>query len=82
MVVGEAQDVSPAESGWDVPCGNVVLQLGLAFKRGRDSLLGEFDYLGVGFASGGPALYIGRLGPPTVHLVMMEDSYGIGHFKR
>lgn len=66
-----------ALAGWDV-----VLQLRRALKGERDALFSELDHLGVGFARSGPALYIGRLRPPGVAFMMMEDSYGFRHFRQ
>jgi hypothetical protein len=54
-------------------CGHVVLQGGIVTEGERDALVGEFDDLGVGLASGRPAVKVGRVGPPAVRFAMVED---------
>jgi hypothetical protein len=54
---------------WDV-----VLQLGVVTEREGNTLFGELQDLGVGVVSGRPAVNVGRLGPPAVCLVVIDDA--------
>lgn len=57
--------------------GDVMLQSGVMAEGKGNALIGQLDDLRVGVASGGPALNIGRLGPPAIVLMVVDDTHGL-----
>ena len=47
-----------------------------AGKRKGDAILGQPTDLVVGFSSDRPAVDVGRLGPPSLRFLVVEDPYG------
>jgi len=54
---------------WDV-----VLQRDDVVEAERETLLGELDDICVAVADSGLAVNLGRFGPPSVGLVVVEDA--------